>query len=460
MSDLPPPPTPPSDPAPSGPASSALPPPVSPGQDGLPAGHPGAASVGASGFGPPPTGPVVPVQSGDGRGGGKRPWWKGPIGIVGSLVVAAALIVGGIALTRSDDTKTTEETARPRRTFDDGPAVTAIDRTIAAPSSSSPVTSATDADPGFTVPPLTDPPTTTSDTKPTVATDTSAPASTPGSVAAPGGEVALSGDNGSVRITRVQVVDNAPSLPYLAPDAGNKLIAVQIRVVNSGSALFDQSLTYRSTLIDSQNQQFDSSYRPSTSGPGLSSSAIRPNDVRSGWITFEVPEASTGRRLRIEAFYGADPAQWDLTATAVTPADAPAVVAADVAFNTPATLDLGDGNSIAVTATKVVDPADPEFGDNDPGTRMVSVQVSVTNNGPEAFSDTPDSLMTLIDSTGQGYSTDFSGSKAGPGFDGVVDLAAGETRVGFVSFVVPADAQVVKLVAGSYANTSVELALA
>lgn len=412
--------------------------------------------------GGPPTGPFVPVQPSDGDGG--RPWWKGPVGIVAAVVVVVGLIVGGVALTRSDDKASPPaDTDRPRRTFDTRPQRTDPTRTDASDTTSdttsvgtkatNETTSPVDTDPGFTLPPLTDPPTTVSRTSTTNAT-------TPPAGAVPIGTEATVKDDGiTVRITLLQIVDDAPARKFLEPEAGNKYVAVQVRIVNDGPNLYRDVVSYGAQLIDTDNQQFDSAFSDSPLGPELSLVSARAGDVRSGWITFEVPKTSSPAQLQINPFFTGDPARWDLAAAPVQAAPAPAVLPADVPLNAPATVKSSDGSTITVTATQLVDPAEPEYGEVTDGTRLIAVKMTFTNSGTTAFSDSPVGAVAIIDASGQVSRSTYTDTKAGPGFDGTVDLAPGESRTGFIGFEVPATATPVKLQVDLYGDDSVELGL-
>jgi hypothetical protein len=202
--------------------------------------------------------------------------------------------------------------------------------------------------------------------------------------------------------------------------------------------------SFGATLLDSANQQFDSSFSDSTVGPGLVTARIVPGDVRVGWITWEVPVASVAQTLQWKLNFGTN-TSWDLTLPRQEPPASPGVVAPSTAFNTPVTVHAADDVPVTVTAAQVVDNATPEFGSPDEGQRYIAVQFQFTNTGSAAVSEFPDFDLTMIDTEGQQYVATFFDTDAGPGFGGQIDLAPGDTRTGFVAWQMPTAAQPAKV---------------
>ncbi|MFE1318810.1 DUF4352 domain-containing protein [Kitasatospora phosalacinea] len=100
-----------------------------------------------------------------------------------------------------------------------------------------------------------------------------------------------------------------------------------------------------------------------------------------------------------------------------------------------------------VTLVKVVDPAESanEFLQPEEGKRYVSVQFRIKATGSAAYTDTPAVGAKLIDAQGQSFDSTFAETKAGPEFPGAVNIAPGESSLGFVTFEIPADAKVDKV---------------
>ncbi|MFE8011361.1 DUF4352 domain-containing protein [Streptomyces antibioticus] len=100
---------------------------------------------------------------------------------------------------------------------------------------------------------------------------------------------------------------------------------------------------------------------------------------------------------------------------------------------------MEDGESLAVTVVKVVDPAGAanEFSSPDPGTRFVAVQFRLKNTGTAVYSDSPSNGARLVDAQGQQFDASSDETTAGPDFPGSVTIAPGDTGLGFVAFEVP-----------------------
>jgi hypothetical protein len=112
-------------------------------------------------------------------------------------------------------------------------------------------------------------------------------------------------------------------------------------------------------------------------------------------------------------------------------------------------LDLTDdnGDSIAVTVVRVVDPAQgaDEFSSPDPGKRFVGVQFRITDKAAGGYDDDPDIDVVAIDSLGQQYQSDFQDISAGPALNSGLHLAEGETTLGFETFELPTNAKLAKV---------------
>lgn len=133
------------------------------------------------------------------------------------------------------------------------------------------------------------------------------------------------------------------------------------------------------------------------------------------------------------------------SSTAVSaPAAAPA---SHASLGTPQTLKFSGGTA-TMTVLKVVDPAKPTQGHEDPGVRDVAVQLKFVNSGPGTFAT--GTMMTLLafDADGQILEehSDWPTS-AGPELNTIigVNAAAGDTQSGFVTFIVPAGAKLARL---------------
>lgn len=109
------------------------------------------------------------------------------------------------------------------------------------------------------------------------------------------------------------------------------------------------------------------------------------------------------------------------------------------------TLQGNGGESLAVTAEKVIDPLPVGSADQaDPGQRYVGVQITLRNVGSAPYSDSPSNGATLISNANeQAQSTIVSGGPCGNDFQSSVKLAPGTTQQGCVPFQL-SDGQIAK----------------
>lgn len=407
---------------------------------------------GAPSFGPPPQfgGPgapapgMVPIEPAPERG----PRSKAPL-VLGVAAVAIVAIVVGIVLAVSggDDEQTTGtdatvaesvETTRPRRT-------TTVADTDAP-------TTGNDG-PGFSIPPLTDPanPSTSDATATTVARPTTTtPVTTAPATAGPspiGATIDSPAEH--LAVTVLDLVDNAPAGEFNGPDDGNKLVALRIHVANTAASPANTFAVISAKLIDASGQQSSPAFVEANVGPPFFAFTIPGNDVRAGWLTFEIPTAAVAQRFQWDL--GDDTAEWDLAAPRQEPAGVAQSAPPRVPLGTAATVTGSDDVPFELTVNQVVDGAEPNFGRPADGMRLVAVQVTYHNVGTGDVDEFAEAALEIVDPDGQEWRASFLGTSAGPGFDGEVKLAPGDSRVGFVTFELPQATTPLKL-AGQYVD--------
>lgn len=114
------------------------------------------------------------------------------------------------------------------------------------------------------------------------------------------------------------------------------------------------------------------------------------------------------------------------------------------------TLDLtgsGDGERLAVTVVRVVDPAGAtdEYSSPDADMRFVAVQFRLKNTGTAVYKDSPSNGAKVVDTQGQQFDSTYEGTSAGPAFPGSLTVAPGDTGLGFITFEVPRDSKIAKV---------------
>ena len=119
---------------------------------------------------------------------------------------------------------------------------------------------------------------------------------------------------------------------------------------------------------------------------------------------------------------------------------------AQVGDTVPLTDDAA-GVSLAVTLTKVVDPAKPgEFESVANGKRLVAVRFKVKNNSDNEYQDSPSNGARAIDTTGQAYDAGLTTAANCQDFaGGEVRLTKGESQIGCVTFEVDKNATVERI---------------
>ncbi|MEV0735403.1 DUF4352 domain-containing protein [Streptomyces sp. NPDC050549] len=114
------------------------------------------------------------------------------------------------------------------------------------------------------------------------------------------------------------------------------------------------------------------------------------------------------------------------------------------------TLDLtGDenGQALAVTVVKVVDPAAAANDFSTPGAdkRFIAVQFRLENTGAAVYTDSPSNGAKIVDTLGQQFEATVEDTAAGPSFPGSVTISPGDTGLGFITFEIPTSSKIAKV---------------
>lgn len=156
---------------------------------------------------------------------------------------------------------------------------------------------------------------------------TSSPAPTPSSASSPSAPAAAVGDtinlagvqaSEQMAVTLVVVADPAqPTTDLDEPEGGKRLVGVQLKLNNIGTAVYQDSPENSATLIDADGQRFNSTLVSEiTAGPVFPGSVtIAAGDRAVGFVVFEIPTHSAATRLQFALNSGFAPqtGQWRLS---------------------------------------------------------------------------------------------------------------------------------------------------
>ncbi|MCB5168011.1 DUF4352 domain-containing protein [Streptomyces bambusae] len=124
-------------------------------------------------------------------------------------------------------------------------------------------------------------------------------------------------DGEEIAVTIKQWVDPAKSKEeFMQPKDGNKYVAAQIELSNTGKAAYNDSPSNGAKVADQAGQQFTAALTMGiTAGPELpASTTIAPGDKALGYIVFEVPKASKIAKLHfaLNSGFGPQTGQWNI----------------------------------------------------------------------------------------------------------------------------------------------------
>jgi len=139
---------------------------------------------------------------------------------------------------------------------------------------------------------------------------------TPASAPRAGATITLAGNSPGekIAVTLLRVIARArPADPFSRPGRGHRLVAVQLRLTNAGTAAYSDSPGNGATVTDSHGQSYDAglaSVRGCQSFPGTE--RIAPGSSGLGCVVFEVP---AGARIKLVQFgldsgFASETARW------------------------------------------------------------------------------------------------------------------------------------------------------
>ncbi|TGB16005.1 DUF4352 domain-containing protein [Streptomyces sp. MZ04] len=134
-----------------------------------------------------------------------------------------------------------------------------------------------------------------------------------------GATLSLEGNTRGERldVTVLKVVDPAHTANQIfAPEPGNRYVAVQFQLKNTGDAPYKDSPGNGAVLVDADGQHFDSAlFAKTTAGPSFPGSvSISPGDTARGVITFELPDSAKPVQVQfaMNSGFSDDVGEWTL----------------------------------------------------------------------------------------------------------------------------------------------------
>lgn len=182
---------------------------------------------------------------------------------------------------------------------------------------------------------------------PTTAPPPSAPAATaPPTTAAPKAQVGdtldLAGtDSGSrMAVSLTRVVDPATAADeFSSPSPGSRLVSVQFRLKDIGTAVYSDAPSNGAEVIDSNGQGYGASIADSAAGPGFPGTVhLAPGDTALGYVTFQVPSGAKVAKVQftLNSGFADNTGEWIVNSSA---AQAPPPAGQPPATSTAATAD-------------------------------------------------------------------------------------------------------------------------
>lgn len=241
-----------------------------------------------------------------------------------------------------------------------------------------------------------------------------------------------------VWLTALAVQDPATPGMFASIGAGNKLVAVEVVIGNSGSGQVSVNTLY-AQLVDTDGFIYQSELASLETGLNLNTVTLFKGEKAKGWIAFEVPQEAIPSILIYK------PELFGKTSFEASLLPAPAGHVADTtlleATPEPPTVSLGEtaiSGGAALTISAVEDPSTPGiFTSIVPGNKLVAVKVILENQSADKLSVNP-LYGYLVDDHGYVYAAELFGRDGGLE---AADLVQGTKAQGWISFQIPEESK-------------------
>lgn len=123
-------------------------------------------------------------------------------------------------------------------------------------------------------------------------------------------------DGSKITVTIIKWVDPAKGADeFTTPGTGKRFVAAQIRVTNTGTAVYDDTPSNGMQVADGEGQRFPSTFSEVSAGPPMASSVkLRTGDKALGYVAFEVPKASkiASVQFAMDSGFADETGQWNI----------------------------------------------------------------------------------------------------------------------------------------------------
>jgi hypothetical protein len=120
-------------------------------------------------------------------------------------------------------------------------------------------------------------------------------------------------DGELVDVTLLSFAGNVRSSDeFCTPDAGMRYFAVEIRLKNVGTAVYDDAPSNGAVLVDSGDHQYSDTALCGEKKPDIGSPKIGPGDSRVGWMTFQVGKSAVIKKFQftLDSGYADESGEW------------------------------------------------------------------------------------------------------------------------------------------------------
>lgn len=121
-----------------------------------------------------------------------------------------------------------------------------------------------------------------------------------------GSTVNVGGSKG-LAVTLNQVIDPASGADqYTTPNAGDRFVAVDVKIVNNGTAAFSDDANSDVTLIGTDNQSYTADFDNVSECTNFNSGqyTLSPGESTTGCVVFQIPDAVNTAKIQFQTQSG------------------------------------------------------------------------------------------------------------------------------------------------------------